>query len=144
MNSLRALTAALLVVASAAACSGGDESAGTSEATPDAAVESTAPRTVTVTDFCEVDAQFDTVLGDMQPGEDFTAEQLRFFDQVKAVAPAEISAQVVQVVDELFLARRLFDPAALQDPGLQAANQAIEQYVVDNCGTGGGDPDGAP
>lgn len=125
-----------------AACSGGDESAGATTTSPVDATEPTEPRIVTVTDFCQVDEQLDAVVGDMQPGADYTDDQLRFFAQVKAVAPPEVATQVAQVVDELFLARRLFDPAALQDPDLQAASQAVERYVSANCGTDGADQDG--
>jgi len=116
VTALRALAAALMPPPVVAACSGVDESAGATTTSPVDATDPTEPRTVTVTDFCQVDEQLDSVVGDMQPGADYTDDQLRFFAQVKAVAPPEVAAQVAQVVDELFLARRLFDPAALQDP----------------------------
>jgi hypothetical protein len=136
--------ASVLLAATVAGCGSGDspseaagETAGTSAAEADPAA------------FCEASVDLGSALrGELVVGlntamspEQAVAALDQFRDQVLSLLPAvqdsapeELSGDVTTLTDEVRRAFETDDPAALRSPEFLAADGAVDQYMLDECG----------
>jgi uncharacterized cupredoxin-like copper-binding protein len=125
----RLFAVALALALIATACGGDDEDNDASET----------PEEETTTEVAEVDSSFCDAIIEAEAAViaasqgDPTADPTAALDEAEANAPEEISAEVSTLVEGSRTALEEQDDSIFEDPEFSAADETVDQYVIDSC-----------